>query len=251
MNRNKDCSEKGERIAKHIAASGLCSRRDAEKMIADRRVAINGQVLDTPACFVRPEDIILVDGNPLPERSDVKVFLYYKPAGLITTHKDEKARKTVFDSLPGNMPRVVSVGRLDIATEGLLILTTSGELERYLESPQTGWLRRYRVRVYGKVNEDSLKKLKKGITIDGVKYGGLDITVDTVQNANAWLTISLREGKNREIRKVMGATGLQVNRLIRTSYGPFQLGKMTKGSVREVPQKILKEQIPGFFRGRS
>lgn len=235
-----------ERIAKRIARAGLCSRREAERWIESGRVSVNGRKLDTPAFLVGEGDIILVDGKPLPGPEKTRLFLYHKPVGLVTTHNDEKSRATVFEKLPDGLPRVVSVGRLDMNTEGLLLLTNDGELARYLELPATGWKRRYRVRVHGKVDEERLKSLKKGITVEGVRYKSIEATLDSTQGTNSWLTMVLKEGKNREIRRVMEALGLQVNRLIRTSYGPFNLGKLAEGMVEEVPEATLKHQIGGF-----
>lgn len=239
---------KGERIAKRIARAGLCSRRDAERWIAAGRVSVNGKTLDSPACVVTDQDLILVDKKPLPGAEKTRLFLYHKPAGLVTSHKDDQGRDTVFDKLPPGLPRVVSVGRLDLNTEGLLLLTNDGELSRYLELPSTGWKRKYRVRVHGRVNEERLAALKKGITVDGVKYKSIDAKLDNVQGTNSWLSVTLTEGKNREIRRVMEALHLQVTRLIRISYGPFNLGKMDKGLAEEVPEKVLREQIKGFFK---
>lgn len=247
-----ETQHKGERIAKVIARAGLCSRRDAERWIADGRVRVNGEVLSTPACVVSDADTIEVDGKALPGASKTKLYLYHKPAGLVTTHKDEQGRDTVFNALPPELGRVISVGRLDLNTEGLLLLTNDGGLARYLELPTTGWSRRYRVRVLGKVNEDRLKGLKGGITVDGVNYQSIDAKIEKATNrANQWLSVGLREGKNREIRKVMEALDLQVNRLIRVGYGPFELAKMPKGAVQQVEDKTLKAQIPGYFKGKS
>lgn len=248
-------NHKEERIAKRIARSGLCSRRDAEKWIEAGRVSVNGKVLDTPAFKVSDADEIVVDGKPLGGAAETRLFLYHKPAGLVTTHKDEKGRKTVFDALQdiGNgLPRVVSVGRLDLNTEGLLLLTNDGGLSRYLELPATGWSRKYRVRVKGRADEKRLKALKDGITVDGVKYGSIDAQLERAQDgSNAWVAMTLREGKNREIRKVMEALGLQVNRLIRVSYGPFSLGKMPRGEVLEVSDSVLRAQISKYFKGNA
>ncbi len=239
---------KGERIAKRIARAGLCSRRDAERWIEAGRVRVNGKKLETPACVVTDADEIIVDNRPLPGASATKMFLYHKPDGLVTTHRDDQGRATVFQSLPQHLPRVVSVGRLDLNTEGLLLLTNDGGLSRYLELPATGWKRRYRVRVHGRVNEERLAKLKKGITVEGVDYKSIEASLDSVQGTNSWLSVVLREGKNREIRRVMEALNLRVNRLIRTSYGPFNLGNLEKGTVEEVPDKVLREQIKGYFK---
>lgn len=242
----------GERIAKRIARAGICSRRDAEKYIEEGRVRVNDQVIDSPALNVSENDRISVDNQPLPEKKDTRLFLYHKPAGLVTTHKDEKDRQTVFESLPNDMPRVVSIGRLDLNTEGLLLLTNDGELSRYLELPSTGWSRQYRVRVHGRVDERRLDSLKNGITVEGVRYASIDAEVIPIpegeekRGANTWLSIILREGKNREIRRVMEALGLNVTRLIRTDYGPFTLGKMARGSVSEVSYSAMKRYLPEF-----
>ncbi|MAE51768.1 MAG: pseudouridine synthase [Micavibrio sp.] len=242
---------KGERIAKKIARAGLCSRRDAERWIADGRVSVNGKILQSPACTVTDLDQVVVDGVPLKEKDPARLFLYHKPSGLVTTHKDEKGRSTIFDHLPGHLPRVVSVGRLDLNTEGLLLLTNDGELSRYLELPTTGWKRKYRVRVHGKVDTDKLAGLKKGIKIAGVNYKSIVAEIDESakekSGTNTWLYVTLTEGKNREIRKVMEALGLRVNRLIRVSYGPFQLGALGVEKVEEVSSRVMKEQIKGFF----
>ena len=232
-------SEKTERIAKIMARAGLCSRRDAERWIAAGRVSVNGATLGTPACVVGPGDRVLVDGKPLPIAAPARLFLYHKPAGLVTTARDEKGRPTVFDALPAGLPRLVSVGRLDLNTEGLLLLTNDGELARSLELPASGWERIYRVRVHGAVDRSRLDRLKQGITVEGITYGPITATIEKHQGSNTWLRVSLREGKNREIRRVMAALGLQVSRLIRVSYGPFSLGTLSKGGVEEVPETKL------------
>jgi 23S rRNA pseudouridine2605 synthase len=235
--------EKGERIAKRLARAGLCSRRDAEKWIADGRVKVDGKLLTTPAFLVTEASHIVVDGQPLKEPERTRLWRYHKPAGLVTSHRDEKGRATVFERLPSDMPRVISVGRLDLTSEGLLLLTNDGELARRLELPATGWVRRYRVRVHGVPDPAQLAALEKGITVDGVAYGPIKAMLDRQQGANAWLTVGLKEGKNREIRRVMEHLGWSVSRLIRIAYGPFQLGLLDVGAVEEVPPKTLKEQL--------
>lgn len=233
----------GERIAKRLARAGICSRRDAEKLIAAGKVAVNGRVLDTPAVLVKPGDRVVVDGQVVPEPEKARVWRYHKPAGLVTTHRDPQGRTTVFERLPADLPRVISVGRLDLNSEGLLLLTNDGDLARSLELPAAGWIRRYRVRVHGVIDPESLVPLERGITVDGVRYGPIKAILDRQQGANAWLTIGLKEGKNREIRTVMEHLGWPVSRLIRVAYGPFQLGSLPEGQVEEVPTKIVKEQL--------
>jgi 23S rRNA pseudouridine2605 synthase len=240
-------NHKPERIAKRLARAGLCSRREAERRIAEGRISVNGKTLESPAVTVTPQDEIIVDGKPLPDTEKTRLFIYHKTSGLVTTSKDEKGRPTIYDKLPEDLPRLISVGRLDMSTEGLLLLTNDGELARLLELPSNGWKRRYRVRVHGRLDEEKLKGLEKGITVEGVKYGPVEVSIDH-EGTNSWLTLSLREGKNREIRKLMESMGLKVNRLIRTAYGPFQLGKLPKGAVREITGKVLKEQLPEYFR---
>lgn len=235
--------EKGERIAKRMARAGLCSRRDAERWIAEGRVMVNGKKLDTPACVVTDADEIRVDGKPLAGAAKTQLWLYHKPRGLMTTHRDPQGRPTVFDNLPPGLPRVISVGRLDFNSEGLLLLTNDGELARRLELPSTGWLRRYRVRVNGLPHKQHLAELAGGVTIDGVNYGPITASVERSQGDNTWLVVALREGKNREVRRVMEHLGHQVSRLIRTAYGPFQLGAIEPGKVKEVPGKVIREQI--------
>ncbi|WP_296420272.1 pseudouridine synthase [Pseudooctadecabacter sp.] len=233
----------GDRIAKVLARAGVASRREAEKIVEAGRVSVNGKVVLTPALNVTPKDRILVDGAPLAEAEPPRMWLYHKPAGLVTTERDEQGRDTVFDALPKDMPRVMSVGRLDLNSEGLLVLTNDGELKRKMELPATGWLRRYRVRIKGSLSEAKLDTLRKGIEVDGIRYAPMDVTFDRQQGANAWLTVGLREGKNREIRRVMDAQGVTVNRLIRISYGPFQLGQLKQGEVEEVKQRVVKDQM--------
>ncbi len=232
-----------ERIAKFMARSGVCSRRQAEELIKQKRVSVNGVLIESPAFNVEGDEKILLDGEKLPAIEQTRLWLYHKPTGLLTTHKDTDNRPTVFDNLPPEMPRVISVGRLDLNSEGLLLLTNSGELSRKLELPANGWSRRYKIRVHGKVEPKKLAELEKGVTIDGVQYGKVKIELESQNGSNSWLLITLNEGKNREVRKLMKSIGLEVARLIRLSYGPFQLGSLKKGEVKEVPQKVLKEQL--------
>lgn len=232
-----------ERIAKRMARAGLCSRRVAETWIADGRVVLNGKVLDTPAITVGDKDKIVVDGKVLQGKERTRLWLYHKPSGLVTTDRDPEGRKTVFEALPESLPRVLSVGRLDINTEGLLLLTNDGGLSRMLELPKTGWLRKYRVRAHGFVTQDQLDTLKDGIAVDGVLYGPIEATIDREQGSNVWLNIQFREGKNREVKEVLGSLGLAVNRLIRISYGPFQLGDLPTGTVREIRGRMLRDQL--------
>lgn len=239
---------KGSRIAKVMARAGLCSRRDAERWITAGRVEVNGKILTSPACVVTDEDKIVVDGKILPQKEKSRLFLYHKPAGLVTSNKDEKGRDTIFDQMPKELPRLMSVGRLDINTEGLLLMTNDGELARYLELPATGWKRCYRVRAYGRITQTRLDKLRGGLVCDGIRYKGIEAKLDKQQGDNVWIEISLKEGKNREVRNIMKALGLEVNRLIRTSYGPFHLGQLPKKSVMEVKPHVLKEQLSEFFK---
>jgi 23S rRNA pseudouridine2605 synthase len=233
----------GERIAKAIARAGLCSRREAERWVEDGRISVNGIKLESPAFNVTPHDRISVDGRPVDAPDAPRLWRYHKPDGLVTTHSDPQGRETVFEHLPEDLPRVISVGRLDLSSEGLLLLTNDGGLARSLELPSTGWLRRYRVRAYGRVSQTELSQLADGITVDGITYGPVEAILDRAETSNAWITVSIREGKNREVRRVLEAIGLKVNRLIRVSYGPFQLGKMPPGTVEEITPSAMKEML--------
>ena len=238
-----DTPPSGDRIAKVLSRAGIASRREAERMIEAGRVSVNGKLIDSPALNVTPNDRIVVDGKTVGEPDAARLWLYHKPAGLVTTERDEKDRRTVFDSLPENLPRVMSVGRLDLNSEGLLLLTNDGEMKRKLELPSTGWLRRYRVRINGSVSEATLDRLRAGIEVEGIRYQPMVVTFDRQQGANAWLTVSIREGKNREIRRAMQEVGVAVNRLIRVSYGPFQLGNLKQGEVEELKQRVVRDQL--------
>ncbi|MET4390093.1 23S rRNA pseudouridine2605 synthase [Bradyrhizobium sp. F1.4.3] len=233
----------GERIAKVLSRAGLASRRDAEEMVTQGRVSVNGRVINSPALDITSNDVVTVDGKPLPERERTRLFLYHKPRGLMTTHDDPEGRPTVFDNLPEGLPRLISIGRLDFNTEGLLLLTNDGGLARTLELPDTGWLRRYRVRAHGDVTQAQLDELKNGIEVEGVRYGPIEATLERDQGANVWLVFAIREGKNREVRNVCAHLGLEVNRLIRVSYGPFQLGEVPEGQVEEIRSRVLREQL--------
>jgi 23S rRNA pseudouridine2605 synthase len=233
----------GQRIAKVMARAGVCSRREAEAWIAEGRVTLNGKVLDSPAINVSEKDDVRVDGNPLAAPERTRLFLFHKPRGLVTTARDPEGRNTVFAVLPPDLPRVVAIGRLDINTEGLLLLTNDGGLSRVLELPSTGWLRRYRVRAHGNIDQAALDRLAGGVTIDGVDYMGVEAKLDREQGSNAWLTLGLREGKNREIKKILEHLGLAVNRLIRVSFGPFELGDLPEGEVVEVRTRVLRDQL--------
>ena len=236
-------AETGERIAKRLARAGIASRRDAEELIAAGRIKVNGRVLTSPAFNVSAADVIHLDDTEIPAIERTRLFLFHKPAGVVTTNRDPEGRRTVFDVLPEGLPRLMTVGRLDINTEGLLLLTNDGGLARVLELPATGWLRRYRVRVHGNVEEKALADLKDGIAVGGVFYGAVEATLERTQGTNAWLTIGLREGKNREVKNILGALGLEVARLIRVSYGPFQLGELPEGHVLEIKGRMLRDQL--------
>ena len=237
----------GERIAKVIARAGICSRRDAERLIGEGRVKMNGKVLASAATNVTAKDVILIDGHPLPQKEATKLWRYHKPGGLVVSNNDPQGRPTVFDKLREQLPRVMSIGRLDINTEGLLLLTNDGELARFLELPATGWIRKYRVRAFGHIDEASLQRLEKGVEIEGVRYGPVEARIERVQGDNTWLTIAIREGKNREVKRICEHLGLQVNRLIRTSFGPFQLGELPRGGIEEVPTRAMKSSIGEKF----
>ena len=243
MDDEQNTAQSGERIAKAIARAGLASRREAEEWIAAGRVAVNGAVIASPALNVTARDRIERRRRAAAERERTRLFLYHKPRGLVTTHADPRGRPTIFQRLPEDLPRLISVGRLDFNTEGLLLLTNDGALARVLELPATGWLRRYRVRAHGSVTQPQLDELRAGVTVDGIHYGAIDATLDRVQGSNLWLTFAIREGKNREVRNVLGHLGLTVTRLIRVSFGPFQLGELAEGAVEEVRTRVLREQL--------
>ena len=239
-----DTPPTGERIAKWLSRAGVASRRDAERMVAEGRVKLNNAVVTHPATFIAKGDLVVVDGKLVEEPERTRLWRYHKPDGLMTTHRDPEGRPTVFQKLPPQLPRVVSVGRLDLNSEGLLLLTNDGALARRLELPATGWIRRYRVRVFGAVDPKALAALANGVTVEGVRYGPIEAGLDSRKGDNCWLTMGLREGRNREIRRVLAHLGFQVSRLIRVSYGPFQLGLLERGAVEEVPGKVLREQVP-------
>jgi 23S rRNA pseudouridine2605 synthase len=235
---------RGDRIAKFLSRAGVASRRDAEKMLADGVIRLNGKSVTHPATFVSPGDIVQVNGRVVDPPDRTRMWRYHKPEGLVTTHRDPEGRPTVFDKLRQQLPRVISVGRLDITSEGLLLLTNDGALARRLELPSTGWIRRYRVRVFGVPDPAALAALSRGVTVDGERYGPIEAAIDTRKGDNVWLSVSLREGRNREIRRVMAHLGLSVSRLIRVAYGPFQLGNLERGGIDEVPPRVLRQQLP-------
>ena len=233
----------GERIAKIMARAGACSRRDAEKLIAEGRVTLNGEAVTTPATKISGLAVIAIDGKPIAEPEQTRLWRYHKPAGLVTTHKDPQGRPTVFQNLPKSMPRVVSVGRLDVNSEGLLLLTNDGEIARRLEHPSAGLIRKYRVRLFGKITQDDLDKLAEGVTVDGVKYGSVIADLERSKGAYAWAQVSLKEGKNREVKRLMEHLGCKVARLIRTQYGPFHLGHLEDGAVEEIPARLWRQNL--------
>lgn len=242
----------GERIAKVIARAGVCSRREAERLIEAKRVAVDGRTIDSPALNVTPGQIITVDGEAIAKKQRAKLWRYHKPRGLLVAERDTHGRPTIYDYLPPNLPRVIPVGRLDLTSEGLLLLTNDGAVKRHLELPATGWLRRYRARVFGDPDRDALQALRLGAKIEGVSYGPIEAVIDhRGAGRNAWLTVSLREGKNREVRRVLQHLGLHVNRLIRVAYGPFQLGMLEEGAVEAVPERVLKDQLGALLKERE
>ncbi len=239
-----DTTPRGERIAKWLARAGVASRRDAEKLLAEGRVKLNNVVVTHPATFVDTNDLVVVNGKLVDPPARTRLWRYHKPVGLVTTHRDPQDRPTVFQQLPPTLPRVVSIGRLDLNSEGLLLLTNDGTLARRLELPSNAWVRRYRVRVFGHPTPEMLASLAKGVTVAGERYGPIEAGLDSRKGDNCWLTIALKEGRNREVRRVMAHLGLEVSRLIRVAYGPFQLGNLARGEVAEVPAKVLREQVP-------
>ena len=239
---------KGERIAKRLARAGVCSRRDAERWIAEGRVMLNGTLLETPAVLVTDADQIVVDGRQIGEAPATRLWRYHKPSGLVTSHRDEQGRDTIFQHLPTDMPRVISVGRLDLNSEGLLLLTNDGALSRHLELPATGWSRQYRVRAFGRVGDGMIRLLAKGVTVEGIHYGPIKVEVERQQGSNVWINMTLHEGKNREIRRVLSHFGVEVNRLIRLSYGPFHLAKLPIGGVEEVEPRALENALGKFLK---
>jgi 23S rRNA pseudouridine2605 synthase len=238
-----DSTEKGERIAKVIARAGICSRRDAEKLIAEGRVLLDGEKVTSPALNIGPNHVVSVDGKPLGEPDPARLWRYHKPSGMVTSHRDPQGRATVFANLPKTLPRVVSVGRLDYNSEGLLLLTNDGDLARRLELPAAGWTRKYRARLFGKVTQKELDRLAEGVTIDGVKYGPIVADLERSKGMHSWASVGLKEGKNREVKRVMESLGLKVSRLIRIQFGPFHLGHLAEGAVEEIPARLWREQL--------
>lgn len=238
-----DAATKGERIAKRLSRAGVCSRREAERWIADGRITVNGKRIAEPGTLVTDASDIRVDGKPIAEPQATRLWRYHKPAGVICSNRDPEGRRTVFDTLPAHMPRVMTVGRLDYDSEGLLLLTNDGGLARQLELPATGWVRRYRVRVFGAPTAEHFETLRRGVTVEGVRYDSIEASLDSTKGSNSWLTVGLREGKNREIRRVLEHLGFPVSRLIRIAYGPFQLGKLPKGAIDEIPRRVLRDQL--------
>lgn len=249
MSESEKLSLKGDRIAKVIARAGVCSRRQAEQLIAEGRVSVDGKTIDSPALNVTRQNIIIVDGKALPDKQPVRLWKFHKTRGLMTTTHDPEGRPTVFEQIPKGTPRVISVGRLDFNTEGLLLLTNDGELARFLEKPENQMIRRYRVRVHGRVDEEALASLKDGVVVEGIKYGSVEAMLDVQKGSNAWINIAIREGKNREVRKIMDHLGYEVTRLIRTDYGPIQLGRLVRGEMEEIPERLLKEWFGGKVPG--
>ena len=244
MSKNK-LEKKGIRIAKYIADSGYCSRRDAEKLILEHSVKVNGEIITTPATLIT-DQAVKINNKLITNKQPTRLFILHKPSGFLTSHKDPEKRPLVFDLIPKDLPRLVSVGRLDYNTEGLLLLTNNGELARYIEHPNTAWIRKYRVRVYGRLDMERLKKLETGIRIEGVSYKSIKIEIESEAGTNSWLKVSITEGKNREVRKIMEYHGLKVNRLIRTSFGPFNLGNIPVKGLKEVKKSIIKDFLPSF-----
>lgn len=240
---NPSESKKGERIAKRLSRAGVCSRRDAEKMIAEGRISVGGRVIVEPGTLVMPADFITVDGKAIPDVEPTRLWRFHKPAGFVTTARDEMGRPTIFDLLPPDFPRTISIGRLDLSSEGLILLTNDGELARKMELPSTGWVRHYRARAFGRVTQARLDTLADGCIVDKVVYGPIKATLEREQGDNVWVSIAITEGKNREVRRLLESVGLKVGRLIRTSYGPFQLGNLTRGHVEEVPRRVVREQM--------
>ena len=246
-----DENKKDERVAKIIARAGLCSRREAERLILRGLVRVDGELITSPALNISAKAKIDVDGNPLPDPQPTRMWRYHKPAGRLTTRRDPEGRPTIYDGLPLELSQAITIGRLDMSSEGLLLLTNDGGLARRLELPKTGWLRKYRVRVHGIINSNELDQLAHGITIDGIHYGPVTATLERQIKSNAWVNIALREGKNREIRRLMEHLGYSVNRLIRISFGPFQLGKPTRGNVEELSSRILSSNLPSDINANA